>query len=91
MFVLADVATNTAWGVLGLCGAAAISGWFSVRANRQASEAKATRDDAQSLGSEVAQALALVHELVRVGREKDARIDRLQKALADCQRRSRKR
>lgn len=90
LLVLADAASNTAWGAVGLLGSATIAGWFSLRANHQEKDARATKEDTTSLGSEVAQALTLVHDLVAQAREKDAEITRLQRLLDEC-RRSRRR
>lgn len=91
--VLADVAgvPTSGWGVLGGVLIATITGWFSLRANRQEHEGRATKRETFALRTEVTQALDVVQDLTRQLKSKDARIERLQKALDACNRRSRSR
>ncbi len=71
-------------GALSLVLAAAVTGWFGLRAQRQATKAESTTTEVRVLGGEVQQALTLVGELVASGREKDRTNADLQARLDAC-------
>lgn len=87
LWVLADaVVPPEGWGALGLVGAAAVAGWFSLRTNRQTSEAESTKDDAVAVSSDVAQTLEIVKDLMKQNRLLQRELDKCRQSRTSGER-----